>query len=123
MTKTIASASAVVLEELCTDTDCRRPEDTHWHPFSVATFLREQPGEYTVTLRVRTTKNAPPEKANVVQFPSKPGFCRCGRVATTILYGRRRPGRRSRDYPRAALTCGSARCSKNARARLDRVVR
>jgi hypothetical protein len=50
-----------VLEELCMDDACRR-EDTHWHPFSVASFLREKPGEYTVTLRVRAiTKRKKPQ--------------------------------------------------------------
>jgi hypothetical protein len=43
------------------DDACRR-EDTHWHPFSVASFLREKPGEYTVTLRVRAiTKRKKPQ--------------------------------------------------------------
>lgn len=41
-----------VLEELCTDSNCPR-ETTHWHPFSVDSFLKERVGQYTITVRVR----------------------------------------------------------------------
>jgi hypothetical protein len=41
-----------VLEELCTDDACDR-DGTHWHPFDFDSFLAEDEGEYTVTLRVR----------------------------------------------------------------------
>ena len=45
-----------VLEELCNDDACTSEPDTHWHAFSVESFLEEDPGEYTVTLRVRNVR-------------------------------------------------------------------
>ena len=55
------SAPEVVLEELCGDSDCKR-EGTHWHPFSVESFLREGVGEYTITVRVRKSGRADQKK-------------------------------------------------------------
>jgi hypothetical protein len=49
------------LEELCSDPDCTDKPDTHWHPFSLANFLREDEGEYTITVRVRTPSKGPTE--------------------------------------------------------------
>ena len=53
-----------VLEELCNDDACTRA-GVHWHRFDVESFLQEENGEYTVTLRVRvvaTKKRAPRPK-------------------------------------------------------------
>ena len=44
-----------VLEELCTRTDCER-DGTHWHPFSKASLLCGDDGEYTITVRIRTVR-------------------------------------------------------------------
>jgi len=46
-----------VLEELCSNDKCPR-QDSHWHPFSIEDFLKESPGEYSVTLRVRTVRKS-----------------------------------------------------------------
>ena len=48
-----SAKSSRVLEELCNDDRCGQRPDTHWHKFSAENFLEEEPGEYTVTLRVR----------------------------------------------------------------------
>jgi hypothetical protein len=40
-----------VVEYLCTDPGCK--VKSPWHPFDAATMALEEPGEYTVTLRVR----------------------------------------------------------------------
>lgn len=42
------------VEELCTDDDCKR-RGSHWHPLSIESLLSEEDGEYTLTVRVRTT--------------------------------------------------------------------
>lgn len=41
-----------IVEELCTDSQCPT-EGTHWHPLDPRSFLKEKPGEYTITVRVR----------------------------------------------------------------------
>jgi len=43
-----------VVEYLCTNPDCKLK--SQWHPFETKTMALEEPGEYTVTLRVRTVK-------------------------------------------------------------------
>jgi|GEM_PF-5396628 hypothetical protein len=48
------AAGRRVVEELCNDSDCKRKPDTHWHPLSLESLLREEDGEYTLTVRVRT---------------------------------------------------------------------
>lgn len=40
-----------VVEYLCTNTDCKLKSP--WHPFDSEAMALEEPGEYTVTLRVR----------------------------------------------------------------------
>jgi hypothetical protein len=40
-----------VIDYLCTDPSCKMA--SAWHPFDASTFALEDPGEYTVTLRVR----------------------------------------------------------------------
>lgn len=40
-----------VVEYLCTNTDCKLKSP--WHPFDAEVMALEEPGEYTVTLRVR----------------------------------------------------------------------
>ena len=45
-----------VLEELCNDDTCPASASTHWHPFTGESILKNKPGEYTVTLRVRSVK-------------------------------------------------------------------
>ncbi len=40
-----------VIDYLCTDPGCKLA--SAWHQFDASTFALEEPGEYTVTLRVR----------------------------------------------------------------------
>jgi hypothetical protein len=59
----------------------------------------------------------------VLQFPKVAEVCRCGRVAPILVMARRRPGRRPYRHLTRGVThayvCDSARCRKNAHARLD----
>jgi len=41
-----------VVEYLCTNPDCKLK--SQWHPFETETMALEEPGEYTITVRVRT---------------------------------------------------------------------
>ena len=43
-----------VVEYLCTNPDCKLK--SQWHPFETETMALEEPGEYTITVRVRTVK-------------------------------------------------------------------
>ena len=40
-----------VIDYLCTNPECKLK--SQWHPFDASTMALEEPGEYTVTLRVR----------------------------------------------------------------------
>lgn len=40
-----------IVEYLCTDPDCKLR--SQWHPFDEGLMALEEPGEYTITVRVR----------------------------------------------------------------------
>jgi hypothetical protein len=43
-----------VIDYLCMNPDCKLK--SQWHPFDASTFALEEPGEYSVTLRVRDVR-------------------------------------------------------------------
>ena len=47
-----------VVEELCQMDTCPREGSAHWHPLTVGSLLDEDPGEYTLTVRVRVKRRA-----------------------------------------------------------------
>ena len=73
-----------VVEELCADSACQRG-GAHWHTLDVPTLLKEDDGEYTLTVRVRTVVAKKTQEVTLVTS-GRPRYFATTRQLTGLPY-------------------------------------